>query len=882
MNKPGLCSGAFDISAICLGWMSGGNKEHQRTQKDRVPGTFQDDCSIIKKLFPAKFRNNLRLIYIRLYIPPTISQANRTSAINMSSGEGSEPSLSPDLVEATTNGEECPTSPTTTECKALQRSLDEQNEAIYKIEHDAQELDRQNTDLRETLEEMNDLNARQQEEFDLQEEELHKIKAALHEEHAKNETNESYINAAEESNQRLQEENEKQADLLARCINEQKQLMNELGSRDRAIDDLQVSLQKTDQLTRRYEEVIASFRKEREGWGIERREKTVSEHNRLLRERLSRAIEMGENSEDMCLVARTRSSLHRLDLDIARGRIVGRRITGGPSVTLKLNNKEAREEARAICAPPDTEKEDAPGKQQAVRIRLPKPSGNAMASDSSISSEFGRMSIEVESEYSSGTGSELETASESEERIPEAAKCGPHRYKCRQHENQRGHKPYRQHKRAHQQHDRQRYAQRKTHWQNESQPHKRQQDQANQQHRSLLQRLADDSRGKLRSNERVSNVRENTRQVAQQFQHKPLYKREMDWEVTNARWLFTFSGSVSEPEASINQANSMAMLARKRPRTHISTNDINMVDIDEEITNLPAKRVEICSRCGRADQGTMGRIEANDFNSVNSSARNSTAECLVHKTQTNTAGVQTEQNVVAIQSNGVLEQLLAATPPEEPPAPSASRQTSNTQAGSKEVQSEQGLKKTSATGVQASCFSGSSKGIQTKGTAMLSKTAQTDPVYVGTPPTCSLPCPPTTRQKGRKTMRQTQTPRKLPANESATQQKCLKWEDMSSSFAACYGLPQDHPEPEGHPTAALQLESMEMWQGRWVPFFLALGLLMYIWYSTREEELWMKANKVPRSVLKELRDSHAQDGGWMGKLNYGLIQWLEIDRVARG
>lgn len=818
----------------------------------------------------------------------------------MSSSEGSNASLtrSPSLDEDRTSEDES-TSPTAqTESDTLQQSLDEKEEAIYKIEHEAYDLDRENTGLRAVLDDVNDLNARQREEFESQGEELETIKARLRDEYERHDVNERYIKAAEETNQHLQEENATQADLLKSCMNERKQLIHELGGCEEAINNLQSSLEKTDQLTSHYDEVIAGYRHEREGWKHEPKPNTVSEQNQVLQQRLARAIEMGETSEDMCLTSRAHSFLDWVDSDNAAKRPTCK-ITNGSSVTHKLNKKRTKKRKRAICPPSDetmedapeiplgehirpaktfdvamedapdnslgvrirrakpsdTAMEDAPGNQLGKHIRsakssgmvmedapgnppgmhIPtaKPAGNLMTSDTSISSKFGRMSIDAdteyvsateseyhsgtesehftgaESEYLSGTGSESESAPESEEEVAEevAEEVVEEASEEASGDEQMA---------------------------------------ARYEHRpSWSQR-----------NGHQTQLNEHTESLFQPAQPKPVYSREMDWEKT-VRYSSILLAGPSDMRASTNDGNSMGILARKRPRCQISADEQGTADAEGN-TDWPAKQVKVCPFCGVANQDATRRIGlTEEGNLANSRARRSASECPEHRTQTRSVGVQAEG-----ESDSPLEQVSVATQVEELPISSTSVQTSECRMSSVGTQAEKSPTETVSAGVQATRVSESSKGNQTKGTSMLSTTAQTDPVHIWTPAHGSIP-----RSQGTR-------------KEKSKRESPKRMKNMPNSSPACSQQPKG--ERENQLTVTLQPKLAGVLQEWWVRAFLVLGLLMYIWYSTKEEQLWMKANRVPRSMLRELRDGQPHHAGLIKKLNYKLVQWLQVDRVARG
>jgi hypothetical protein len=877
----------------------------------------------------------------------------------MSSSEDSNASLtrSPSLDDEDWTSEDESTSPIAqTESDTLQQSLDEKEEAIYKIEHEAYDLDRENTGLRAVLDDVNDFNARQREEFESQEEELETIKARLRDEYERNDINEWYIEAAEETNQHLQEENARQADLLQSCMNERKQLIHELGGCEEAINNLQTSLEKTDQLTSHYDEVIAGYRHEREGWKHEPKPNTVSEQNQVLQQRLARAIEMGETSEDMCLTSRAHSFLDWVDFDNAAKRTT-RKITNGSSVTQKLNKKRTKKGKRAICPPSDETMEDAPeipleehirpaktfdvamedapdnslgmrirgaairdtprnplekrirrakpsdtamehdapgnplakrirsvkssgmairgtaGNPLETRIRSAKPSGAAirgtagnplemrirsakpsdmamedapgnppemhiptakpagdlMTSDTSISSKFGRMSIDAdteyasateleyhsgteseyftgaESEYLSSTGSELESAPESEKEVAEEVVEEA-----------------------------------------SSEASGDEQMAARYEHRPSWSQ----------QNGHQTQLNEHTQNLFQPAQPKPVYSREMDWEKT-VRYSSILLAGPSEMRASTNDGNSMGILARKRPRCQISADEQGTADAEEN-TDWPAKQVKVCPFCGVANQDATRRIGLTEEGNVaNSRARRSASECPEHRAQTRSVGVQAEG-----ESDRPLEQVFVATQVEGLPISSTSVQTSEFRISSVSTQAEKSPTETVSAGVQATRVSESSKGNQTKGTSMLSTTAQTDPVHIWTPAHGSLP-----RSQGTR-------------KEKSKRESPKRMKIMPNSSPACSQQPKG--ERENQLTVTLQPKLAGVLQEWWVRAFLVLVLLMYIWYSTKEEQLWMKANRVPRSMLGELRDGQPHHDGWIKKLNYKLVQWLQVDRVARG
>ncbi|RMJ27968.1 hypothetical protein PHISP_01165 [Aspergillus sp. HF37] len=789
----------------------------------------------------------------------------------MSNSEDSNASLSRSrsLDEEDWTSEDESTSPTAqTESDSLQHSLDEKNEALYKIEHEAHDLDRENAGLRVVLDDVNDFNARQREEFESQEEELQTIKARLHEEYERNDVNESYIEAAEETNQHLREENSTQADLLKSCINERKQLVHELGGCEEAINNLHTSLERTDQLTSHYDEVIAGYRHEREGWMNEPKANAVSEQNQVLQRRLTRAIEMGETSEDMCLTARAHSFLDWVDFDNARKRTTCKEITNGPSVTPKLNKKRTKKGTRAIRSPSDetmedapeiplempiqstkpsdvvmedapnnplgkrirsanpsdTAMEDAPGNPPGMHIPTAKPPGNLMASDTSISSKFGRMSIDADTEYVSATESEYHSVTESEYYTGTESEyisgTGSESESTQESEKEASEEASEDEQMAARYDNRPSWSQRNEHHQNQL-------------------------------NEQIQNL-------SRPAQPKPVYSREMDWEKTERYSSILLSGA-SDMGASTNDGNRRGILARKRPRCQISTDEQGTAEAEAN-TDWPAKQVKVCPFCGVANQDATRRISLTEEGNVaNPRARHPASECLEHQRQSRSVGVQAEE-----ESDRALEQVLVATQVEELPTASTSVQTSEVRVSSVGTQVEKSAAETVSAGVQATRVSESSKGIQTKGTSMLSTTAQTDPVHIWKPARGSRPHSQGTRKE--KSKRNRESPKGM--------------KNIPNSSPACSQQPKG--EREKQPTVALQPKPPSVLQEWWVPAFLVLGLLMYIWYSTKEEQLWMKANRVPRSMLRELRDGQSHHAGWMKSLNYKLVQWLGVDRVTRG
>lgn len=755
-------------------------------------------------------------------IHPSIEQPE-TQCTNMSGSEDSNPTLSPDMDEETTNMEEESTSATAqTECETSQQSIDE-NKTINEIEHDAQDLDRDNANLRTLIEEMNLLNARQQEEFNLQEGELEEIRAALHDEQTKNEANESYIKMAERSNKHLQEENTKQADLLGTYSNERTRLAHELGSRERAMGELQISFQETEQLTERYEQVLENFREERKEWKKSLKAKTVTEQSKELRERLTSAIKMGEKSDGMVRAFRSRASLHRVDFEIIRGRITGGRFMSG-----------------TISAASDETIDDASGNPLEMRIRSAKSPDDMMKSDSSISSEFGRMAIDSESEYASETGTELETATESTAQTIESEQMDAR--VAYEHQRQQVQRAYSQRKQAypkrgHLRHD-----------------HIQQQNQWNEQPRNMFQQLIDNKRAKIRADGRASAILPGIQQVAQGAQPKQVYSKEMEWKRTKTSYLPTSPANLHQIGASV--------LARKRRR---SADDVIMADVDEEC--LSVKEVKVCKWCGIGDRDAMRPGVGNS-----NARRDITAECLIHKGRTEPPVIQTEHGTTGGQSYRPRQQVSARTQVKEPPAASTSART-------KEIE-------TSLTGTHTGYLTDPSKRIKAKPVSRLSRTPRTNPVHVRAPANRS-PSPSNGKQRQQNGIRKVHIPGKRRTDRSKSLDKRLaNVNNMPNSLAAYRSQPQD--EPENQLRTALQ-QTLQIVRPEWVAaaacLLIGLGLVMYLyfWHCNRQEgELWMKANRVPRNVLRELRGRAAHEFGWRDKVNYELVQWLDIDRVARG
>jgi hypothetical protein len=63
---------------------------------------------------------------------------------------------------------------------------------------------------------------------------------------------------------------------------------------------------------------------------------------------------------------------------------------------------------------------------------------------------------------------------------------------------------------------------------------------------------------------------------------------------------------------------------------------------------------------------------------------------------------------------------------------------------------------------------------------------------------------------------------------------------------------------------------------------VGLVALLCLWHRHRVHQEWMAVNEIPRSVISELRNRRNRELRWIESLQYGLAQWLEMDRVSLG
>ena len=233
--------------------------------------------------------------------------------------EDSSPDPNRALQEMTSNREDkrITTADSETDYDPHKQSLGEQDKSLTEAEYNAQDLDRENANLKAALADLTEDNNRQRMELQDQEEELRRIRAAFRNELQKNSTFEWLVERAEESNQRLEKEKADQGDMLLACLNERRDLEEEITARDEALKDFQKGLEMTESLMDQQAEMIESYRKERESWeDVSAHSK--SEENQLLRMRLCKARNMGSASEDMCQSVASQLAVNLVNLTIFR------------------------------------------------------------------------------------------------------------------------------------------------------------------------------------------------------------------------------------------------------------------------------------------------------------------------------------------------------------------------------------------------------------------------------------------------------------------------------------------------------------------------------------------------------------------------------------
>ncbi|KAH8433264.1 uncharacterized protein LDX57_010899 [Aspergillus melleus] len=75
---------------------------------------------------------------------------------------------------------------------------------------------------------------------------------------------------------------------------------------------------------------------------------------------------------------------------------------------------------------------------------------------------------------------------------------------------------------------------------------------------------------------------------------------------------------------------------------------------------------------------------------------------------------------------------------------------------------------------------------------------------------------------------------------------------------------------------------------KWRIVFVGIVLLFLLWLFTHSEvsindrDRWMEVNDVPRSVLRHMRGQPRLNYRWMDILDYEMVRWSGIDRVALG
>ncbi|KAI9036517.1 uncharacterized protein KD926_001728 [Aspergillus affinis] len=75
---------------------------------------------------------------------------------------------------------------------------------------------------------------------------------------------------------------------------------------------------------------------------------------------------------------------------------------------------------------------------------------------------------------------------------------------------------------------------------------------------------------------------------------------------------------------------------------------------------------------------------------------------------------------------------------------------------------------------------------------------------------------------------------------------------------------------------------------KWRIAFMGIMLLFVLWFLTHSDvtisnrDRWMEVNDVPRSVLRQMRGQPRLNYRWMDIVDYELVRWSGIDRVALG